>query len=270
MNSLAKLVSNLHGVYRACGPGPTLAFAASIAGTLPAVARRHTLRDADARMARRAWRFRTQGIEVELEGRLWSGAREMYCRSVYFPDPRFNLEPGTTVLDLGANSGLFSLLAALRGCRAIAVEAQYGFIQEIGALARRHGVAERVALEHALVGGNRGLLATPGALEGASHFDGRQPARLTMSELLARHDLDSVDFLKCDIEGSEFELFDDVAGWLPRVRRIAMEVHSDHGAAASLVRILADAGFEATLRDNLSRRVPDLGRESGYLFALRR
>ena len=38
----------------------------------------------------------------------------------------------------------------------------------------------------------------------------------------------------------------------------------------TLVRVLENAGFEATLRDNLSRRVADLGAESGYLFALRR
>lgn len=74
-------------------------------------------------MASRSWVFRTQGVELILEGRLFSGAREMYGRSVYFPDRNFQLESGTTVIDLGANTGLFSLLAALRGCRVIALEA---------------------------------------------------------------------------------------------------------------------------------------------------
>jgi FkbM family methyltransferase len=270
VNSLTKLVSNLRGIYRACGPGPALAFAASIAGTLPAVARTRTLGDADSRMARRSWRFRAQGVEIQLQGHLWSGAREMYCRGVYFPDARFDLRPGTTVVDLGANSGLFSLLAARRGCKALAVEAQIGFIQEIGQLAQQHGVAERVVLEHALVGGSRGILAVPGALERASHFQGRHPERLTMPQLLARHGVDSVDFLKCDIEGSEFELFEHTEGWLPAVRRIAMEVHCEHGSATSLVRILEDAGFEVMLRDNLLRRVQDFSESAGYLFALRR
>ncbi len=269
MQQVSKLIANLRGVYRACGPGPALAYAASIAGTLPAAARTRTLQDADRRMARRSWRFRTQGVDVVLDGRLWSGAREMYAREVYFPDRRFDLAPGTMVVDLGANTGLFTLLAGLRGCRVVAVEAQIGFVQEIQELARRHGVEERVALEHALVGAGTGILSTPGALQGASHFRGQMPARLTMLQLFERHGLDAVDFLKCDIEGSEFELFADASAWLPRVRRIAMEVHCGYGSVDELVRLLESSGFDVTLRDNLSRPVTAIAESSGYLFAVR-
>jgi FkbM family methyltransferase len=269
MEQVSKLIANLRGVYRACGPGPALAYAASIAGTLPAVARTRTLNDADRRMARRSWRFRTQGVDVVLDGRLWSGAREMYARGVYFPDPRFHLAPDTAVVDLGANSGLFTLLAGLRGCRVVAVEAQIGFVQEIEELVRRHGIAKRVALEHALVGAGAGVLSTPGALQNASHFRGQMPARLTMAELFARHGLEAVDFLKCDIEGSEFDLFTDTSGWLPRVRRIAMEVHCDYGSVDELSRLIVSNGFEVTLRDNLSRPVTSISESGGYLFAVR-
>lgn len=269
MEQLTKLMANLGGVYRACGPGPALAYAANIAGTLPAVLRTRTLIDADRRMARRPWRFRTQGVDVQIDGRLWSGAREMYARGVYFPDERFRFTPGTAVLDLGANSGLFTLLAALRGCRVVAVDAQSGFLEEIEQLAQRHGVSGLVALEHALVGAGAGVLALPGALERATHFRGRQPARLSMSTLFERHALESVDFLKCDIEGSEFELFEDAASWLPRVQRIAMEVHCDFGAVAWLVQVLEEHGFGVMLRDNLSRPVAAIPESSGYLFAVR-
>jgi FkbM family methyltransferase len=268
MSAVAKLVANLDGVYRVCGPGPALAFAANIAGTLPAVARTRTLIDADRRMARRAWRFRTQGIDVVLDGRHWSGAREMYGRAVYFPDRRFLLNPGTRVVDLGANSGLFTLLAALRGCSMLAVEAQLGFVEEIDALMQRHGVAQRVIVEQALVGAGRGVLTEAGALERASHFHGRQPARVTMSQLFSRHQIDAVDFLKCDIEGSEFELFEDCDARLPKVRRIAMEVHCNFGSATDLARFFEAQGYEVMLMDNLSRRVRWLD-DTGYLFAAR-
>jgi FkbM family methyltransferase len=268
VSAVTKLVANLRGVYRACGPGTALTYAANIAGTLPAVARTRTLKEADQRMSRRAWRFRAQGVEMMLDGRLWSGAREMYGRGVYFPDARFELRPGTTVVDLGANSGLFTLLAALRGCAVVAVEAQLGFIEEIGDLVHRLAVAEGVALEHALVGAGRGLLAEACELARASHFRDRQPARITMPELFARHRIESVDFLKCDIEGSEFELFGDVEQWLPRVRRLAMEVHCRFGSAAELTQLLERQGFQVMLVDNLARRVPSLS-ETGYLFAVR-
>ncbi len=269
MEQVSKLIANLRGVYRTCGPGPALAYAASIAGTLPAAARTRTLRDADRRMARRSWRFRTQGVDVVLDGRLWTGAREMYARGVYFPDERFRLAPDTAVVDLGANTGLFTLLAGLRGCRVVAVEAQIGFVQEIGELAQRHGITARVALEHALVGAGTGVLSTPGMLQNATHFRGQMPARLTMPELFARHGLDEVDFLKCDIEGSEFELFADASAWLPRVRRIAMEVHCNYGSVEDLAKMLKGQGFDVTLRDNLLRSVRALTESSGYLFAVR-
>jgi FkbM family methyltransferase len=263
------MVANVRGVYRACGPVPAIAYVATIARTLPAVARTRTLVAADRRMASRSWRFRAQGVEVLLEGRLFSGAREMYGRSVYFPDQRFQLESGTTVIDLGANSGLFSLLAALRGCRVVAVEAQLGFVEEIEALARRHGVVRQIQLEHALVGANRGVLAEPGAMQRATHFRNRQPERLTMSELFVRHSIEHVDFLKCDIEGSEFDLFASDSSWLDVVRRIAMEVHCDFGAVPELVALLERAGYSVTLRDNLLRRVRELRESSGYLYAIR-
>jgi FkbM family methyltransferase len=270
VNAVSKLVANIHGVYRACGAGTALAFAANIAGTLPAVARTRTLGDADRRMSSRPHRFRAQGVDVVLDGRLWTGAREMYGRGVYFPEERFDLVAGTTVVDLGANSGLFTLLAALRGCRVLAIEAQAGFIREIGELALRYGVQDRVVLAQALAGGGQGLLAQPGVLEAASHFDGRQPERITMPQLFERHGIEAVDFLKCDIEGSEFELFEAPEAWLPRVRRIAMEVHCAFGSVPGLVRRLEADGFEVGLRDDLGRRVPRILQSSGYLFAIRR
>ena len=269
MSAVAKLVANVRGVYRACGPVPAMTYIATIARTLPAVARTRTLIAADHRMANRSWLFRAQGVEVMLEGRLFSGAREMYGRSVYFPDQNFQLESGTTVVDLGANTGLFSLLAALRGCRVIAVEAQIGFVEEIEALARRHRVANRIALEHALVGAHSGVLAKPGAMQRASHFRNRQPERLTMAELFARHSIDHVDFLKCDIEGSEFDMFASDTSWLSAVRRIAMEVHCNFGSTSELVVLLERAGYAVTLRDNLLRSVRSLQESSGYLFAIR-
>ena len=61
-------------------------------------------------------------------------------------------------------------------------------------------------------------------------------------------------------------LADGGAARLPRNRRRGA-VRQVIGARA---RVLENATFEATPRDNLSRRVPQLAAESGYSFALRR
>ena len=76
-------------------------------------------------------RFRLPaGMVISLPGAYTTGAREMYCRSVYLRTGFFM--PHTRwVLDLGANRGLFSVWATLPGAQVVAVEAQQGFEPEI-------------------------------------------------------------------------------------------------------------------------------------------
>jgi len=40
-----------------------------------------------------------------------------------------------------------------------------------------------------------------------------------------------IDVLKCDIEGSETEVFKDCSSWIRRVRCMAVEVHNPYRAA---------------------------------------
>jgi Methyltransferase FkbM domain len=87
-----------------------------------------------------------------------------------------------------------------------------------------------------------------------------------MDKLLAEFALDRVDFLKMDIEGSEFAVFTGDIGWLHKVNCIAMEVHTRYGDPAVLSDLFRSQGFRVRLLDNgrLSQRVLA---ESGYLFA---
>ena len=56
-------------------------------------------------------------------------------------------------------------------------------------------------------------------------------------------DLGAVDFLKGDIEGSEFALFDHCRPWICQVHYIAMEVPHDCGDNQALQRRLGDQGL---------------------------
>jgi FkbM family methyltransferase len=47
----------------------------------------------------------------------------------------------------------------------------------------------------------------------------------TVPTLCSAHGLDTIDLLKCDIEGSEVELFNDCRAWIGRVRYALVEVH---------------------------------------------
>jgi FkbM family methyltransferase len=51
----------------------------------------------------------------------------------------------------------------------------------------------------------------------------------TMEQLLEEFRImGDIDLLKCDIEGSERELFSDCREWIGRVRNISIEVHGDY------------------------------------------
>ncbi len=271
MSAMLKFLADLRAIARVCGMPTALHFLGAIVMTLPEVLRSKTLISADCRMTGRRWPFSVQGVAFELDGRFFSGAREMYCRQVYFPTPAFTLQQGTTVIDLGANVGLFSILAALAGCKVIAVEAQSGFVRELTDLASSYGLVTGITVENALVGSGTGIFSDSSALETASHFEGSTPPHISMMELLAKHHVDQLDFLKVDIEGSEFDLFQSGGQWLRKVRRIAMEVHTRFGSVSDLQGIIKSQGMAVELRDSdlcvVSHLPPEA--EGGYLFATR-
>jgi hypothetical protein len=123
MSALMKAYSNLRAIRHVCGMSTAFTYLCGMAVRFPEIVRTRSLRAADVWMERRNWCFRLQGVAIDLEGRLFSGAREMYCRQVYFPSAEFELRARTVVMDLGANTGLFSVLTGRVGCRVIVVEA---------------------------------------------------------------------------------------------------------------------------------------------------
>jgi hypothetical protein len=267
----AGLGRDIRRIAAVAGPQAAARFALAAAGAAPAVARTRRLDPVDRAMAGRTWTFQPlPGVRVRLPGSAFSGAREMYCRGVYFARPGYAPGRGESVVDLGANQGLFSVLAAAAGAaRVLAVEAQRGFAPVLAEHARANRCEDRITQVHALVGGGTGLLADPSARPVSSHWDGAVPT-VAMADLLDTAGLHHVDLMKIDIEGSEFALFDE-PGWLDRVGRIVMEVHPEHGDPNTLLRILTGHGFVATLIDNALAPTPTLGdATSGYLYARRR
>jgi hypothetical protein len=73
-----------------------------------------------------------------------------------------------------------------------------------------------------------------------------------MATLLARHPMDRIDLLKCDIEGSEAELFANCAPWIDRVRNLVIEVHPPYSPAL-LHQHLRAAGWEFDVCDEQQR-----------------
>src|SRR5262245_40131048 len=151
-----------------------------------------------------------------------------------------------TLLDLGANIGLASLYLdeRLRPERVAAVEpskAHFRLLEENFSRNLSHGVA----LNAAVVGeaGSYDLDEDhhPGGFQvvpGEGTIDA-----LTLPEVLDRFELDTVDLMKIDIEGSEAGVFDRADSWAGRVGAILGEVHPPLTVERAHEQ-LADFGFE--------------------------
>jgi FkbM family methyltransferase len=222
-----------------------------------------------ATLAGTACRLNVDGRRVCLDGSQLAGAREIYGRRVYEALPGFAVTSGDVVVDLGANVGVFTTLAATRAARVIAVDAQMGLLRTLERNVAATGVRDRVTVIHGLVGATTGVLSDPEARHRSPDFGGVEPPIYTLRDLFAAQGVDRVDLLKMDIEGAEFALFAETS-WLPTVQRIVMEVHAAFGDPDALAEGLRAAGFDVTLLDDDLRRLDALAGRNGYLYARRR
>ena len=89
---------------------------------------------------------------------------------------------------------------------------------------------------------------------------------VTLADVLTEHALDSVDLLKLDCEGAEYEiLMSAPEETLAEVQRIVMEYHNvdaEH-THIQLIRFLEAAGYTVSWEQNIVHE------EIGYLFAAR-
>lgn len=157
--------------------------------------------------------------------------REIWLRDIYLR--HFALPPRlSTVVDLGANRGVFALQAAAMSERVLAVEPL---------------LAYQSPLQHNLdLNGLHNVEMLAGMVGGRGALDDAGTVPLDLQDVLERVD-GPVDLLKVDIEGSEFGLDLDA---LYCVRRLAMEMHADWGDRAALVARVVAAGFECRTYDD--------------------
>ena len=183
-----------------------------------------------------------------------------------------------TVVDIGANTGLFSMRVAGRAKRVLAVEP---VPDNVRVLKRNLQAAAGKGTEFALVSsavtaqsGNSVALYLSDASGGAhslsedwaaAHSRAGAPrnaiaSTLSLEDLLSRYGVEQCDLLKCDAEGAEYEIFEGCPlAVLGRIRRIVMEVHRlpgafEEGHEHALIRRLEAAGFTVQRGDTRRRR----------------
>lgn len=175
------------------------------------------------------------------------------------------LKPGDTFVDLGANEGYFSVIAA-RLCgasgRVLAIEPQQRLLPVIQENLRLNQ-SQSVALLNAAVGAVEGTAVmhlTASTNTGGSGFERRSKFALptqevamhTLEQVLDQQGIAQVDLMKVDIEGFEYEalLGSPRVFEQQRVKAVALELHptllADRGKdAADITALLARCGYEA-------------------------
>jgi FkbM family methyltransferase len=149
-----------------------------------------------------------------------------------------------TVVDLGGNIGLFAVRVAPLAQRVISVEpveanlamarqniARAGGSSKItlhkGVVAATSGGSARIFLSRDNVGAHS-IRQEHAAQWGAGGYE--DVPRISLADLFNQHAVLHCSLLKCDVEGAEFEIFENAPDQLlARVDRIALEVHFTTG-----------------------------------------
>ncbi len=260
-----RLVRELPGLYTVAGAKTFLRYVWAIISSTPSIIKKGNLGPAFAKMEGREYSLHPLWVPMILDGKNFGRVTELYARGVYFFPPDVMLKKGMTVVDLGANLGIFTLLAALVGKRVVAVEAIQEFIDTMRENLKRNECLNKVTIVRGMVGYNSGLFTNKKILHDTS--GDIVPPNLSLNNIFKENGLSVVDFMKIDIEGSEFDLFSHDIGWLSNVARIAMEVHPQYGNISQLVSNIEKAGFKAWLVSLNRKVVSEIRDEAGYLFA---
>lgn len=128
------------------------------------------------------------------------------------------LKEGDIVLDLGANCGFFTARAAQMASKVIAID---GSPESYSCLVENCKDYSNVHTLNASVLTKDSNPAWLWSTKG-------NPLRMTLEEVMNLYNLDRIDFIKCDIEGSEYDVFNSLSPEiLSKIDRIAIETHDE-------------------------------------------
>ncbi|MEA2734699.1 MAG: hypothetical protein QOE14_1150 [Humisphaera sp.] len=243
------IASDFFGLIRVCGFRVALRWLAMIVLHFPQCVREGNLQAADRAMGSGPFYPRLRGARAILnDPYVISSIREIWVRDVYLNGGYLTIPPGATVLDLGANRGLFTALAlgSHPDVRCVCVEPRLSDCDIIRHMLKINGWESRAQICSAFLGGETQIQRDMVATE----QQGIQQEYLSEEEFIRRYALTKVDLIKCDIEGSEFELLRPGSKLLAMADQLAIEVHggTDDPKRRQFVEMIRDQGFDVIVR----------------------
>lgn len=183
-----------------------------------------------------------EGKTLHFDGLGFGVVREIYGHLCYIDKGK--LKKATNILDLGGNGGAFTIFSLVEApnARIHAVEAQAEVLKILQTNVKQNGYEERVTSECAVVGG---------------FYDDWTQSLLQINPDYPVFDIhnymsrvDTLDFLKCDVEGGEFNLMKGDLSWTKKVKNMALEYHPDKGDVKELENTLKSLGFDVRQEDH--------------------
>ena len=185
--------------------------------------------------------------------------KEVWLKNIY---DRHNIkvEKGDTVIDIGGHIGIFSVYAAHLS-ETGKVHAFEPFIENFTRLENHKQInaKENLFVYHkgiAAADGKQLLNLSPDDNTGGHsiHLKTQSERKIEIETInlpsfCEREKINSIDFLKLDCEGAEFEIIRSCESILPRVKKIVMECHPfANNTADEMVTLLQKSGFHV-IRD---------------------
>ena len=177
---------------------------------------------------------------------------EIFERDEYAQVKNWDLPKDARVVDLGANIGLASVyfVSLLPGAHIVAVEPDEENCGLIEKNCRRLLREDRLLVVRAFVAAQDGTAGIDRnvrawAFQKVDAIEAGHEAVpcVSMMHLLRTSGFDRIDLLKCDIEGSERELFQSCSDWIGRVKHLIVETHKPY-LVTDLYKDLRAAGWE--------------------------
>ena len=185
----------------------------------------------------------------------FSSVRELYIKDCYFKFHKdLNPKDVRVVVDLGANRGMFSTLCSSFCEKIIIVEVQKQYNTVIEGNLAYTGFKNFKIFNK--------FIGTEGKFKGN---EGNGLEFISFTELLKQSNVEVIDFLKIDIEGSEFTLFNEDLP-LNKVRYLSMEIHRDYGDVEEIIKKLKHKNFSTITSTSEFEQTNDVSKID-YLYA---
>lgn len=242
---LRRFMADLAGLRRICGSAMAIRYLWACVTAAATILRDKNLQPADRAMGEGPFGvglpicrpFRVSGTSVV------SGIREMFVRDTYLRGGMLRISDGDLVVDLGANIGNFTNLALAHGpgVRVVAVEPSLAMNKAFTAsVGLNQGFLDRTTVVRAFLGARVETIME----QIGDDPNYRDVVWIDEEELIRRGHIETIDFLKCDIEGGEFALLHEGSRLLAMTRCIAAEIHAFAGDVRAFLRTLEACGFE--------------------------